>query len=422
MTTDVTTAPVRWGRILGVLLVLGVVLELVSQVFVYFWVGRPFDSFAKYRFSPYGLVRNNPRLTLPGFEHSANGFRNRAVFQREKPPGTLRVLILGGSVAYSGLATEMLQDAERPDAEGLINRYLEDELRGDPALHGLRIEVINASVPFNRAFEMASAYLAEYAAWDADVVIVMGSGNNFVGPPPPAVSMTDRTYGMEAEHPWSWDFERLANQRSLLVLAEQGILVAEDGLASVALLRKFSSKLADMLVRLRNGFEPRDPSVQAPRLATFAEYDHYVDRVIGVMEAMTAIAQHDDQEIVFFWEYFLRHLRGIRSYSPAELRLLARLKRPTDALDASYNFHARDRVAAWCRERGLRLLDPMEIMKHDRTSIFIDYLHYTPDGNRVLGRFMYRELRELFHERAARIRAEAEDPPGASDLGRRDGE
>ena len=74
MAQDVALQPVRWGRMISLLVILLLVLELMCQVYVYFWTGERFRSFHKQVWSPYGLVRNNPDLTLPGFHHNRNGF------------------------------------------------------------------------------------------------------------------------------------------------------------------------------------------------------------------------------------------------------------------------------------------------------------------------------------------------------------
>src|SRR5215217_1854002 len=97
--------PIRWGRIWGLLVLSLLVVELMCQTYVYFWAGERFRSFHKQVWSPYGLVRNNPELTLPGFHHNRNGFRNLQDFTREKPKHTLRVMMLGGSTLYSGIAS-----------------------------------------------------------------------------------------------------------------------------------------------------------------------------------------------------------------------------------------------------------------------------------------------------------------------------
>jgi hypothetical protein len=40
-------AKIRWGRIFGLLVVSLVVVELISQTYVYFWAGERFRSFHK---------------------------------------------------------------------------------------------------------------------------------------------------------------------------------------------------------------------------------------------------------------------------------------------------------------------------------------------------------------------------------------
>src|SRR3954464_12290152 len=108
--------PVHWGRIFGLLVLSLLVVELCCQVYVYFWAGERFRSFHKQVWSPYGLVRNNPDLTLPGFHHNPNGFRNLRDFTRAKPKNTLRVMMLGGSTLYSGIAGIHVSGAERVDS------------------------------------------------------------------------------------------------------------------------------------------------------------------------------------------------------------------------------------------------------------------------------------------------------------------
>ena len=89
---------VRWGRILAIFGLLLLLVEVGAQVFIYAWSGKRYQSLSPYIWSPYGLVRNNPRFTSVAFQINENGFRNLAPFTRKKPPNTLRVMVLGGSV------------------------------------------------------------------------------------------------------------------------------------------------------------------------------------------------------------------------------------------------------------------------------------------------------------------------------------
>src|SRR3990172_1568332 len=104
---------IRWRRIVGVVLLLGLLAEGASQLVVFLCVGERYRTFAPYVWSPYGVVRNNPRLTSPQFKIDASGFRALRDYSREKPKRTLRVMMLGGSVLYSGLGGVPQEGVER---------------------------------------------------------------------------------------------------------------------------------------------------------------------------------------------------------------------------------------------------------------------------------------------------------------------
>src|SRR3954464_13760551 len=140
----------RWWRVIALLVVLLFLTECFARAYVWFWAGKPYRSMATYEWSPYGLVRNNPDLTSPHFQIDRNGFRNTEVFERQKPPRTYRVLLLGGSVLYAGLANIYLREEGRVDSSSTIAQYLQQSLAQDPELRDIRIEVINAAVNFNR--------------------------------------------------------------------------------------------------------------------------------------------------------------------------------------------------------------------------------------------------------------------------------
>jgi hypothetical protein len=395
--------PIRWPRVFAVLVVLFGLVEAMSQAFTWVWAGQPYVSFAKYVWSPYGLVRNNPQLTMPGYQINKNGFRNLTDFAQEKPPGTLRVLMLGGSVLYSPLAGKMVRGAERVDSSSTIAQYLEQELAADPDLAGLRIEVINAAVNFNQITEVASAYLVEYAFWDPDVVIVLGSANNF---PIRAKQgeVAARRFGMQKPHPWRLEFERVANERSFYAFVEHAVLYGESRLASVAWARKAGSAAIDKLFAMADARALGRKPVPAPEPASFEEFDAYVSEYLGYADAMIDVARRRGQTIAFFWEYFLEHMQGVKTLSPPEQELLHEILRKTWQVDAAFNFHARDLVGAHLESRGVPFLDPLEELRGASGTVFSDYIHYTREGNALMAKFLHRELRSALVARAAAAR------------------
>jgi hypothetical protein len=407
--------PIRWGRIFGLLILSLLIVEVASQVYVYYWAGERFRSFHKQVWSPYGLVRNNPDLTLPGFHHNRNGFRNMQDFTMAKPGNTLRVMMLGGSTLYSGIASTHIKGAERVDSDATIAQFLEQELRGDPALAGLNIEVINAAVNFNRIVEISGGYLAEYAHWQPDVVIVFGSANNFNVSMPEQGEVYRREYGVQPDHAWKLEFDRAANRKGFLALSEHALLFAEDNLASIALAKKGLTSLIDDAFALSQRWSFTKKEKKAKTHADREECDLYIKEYLGYADAITATARRQDQEVAFFWEYFLRHLGGIRPFSDREQAVYEKIHQGQNQEEIDFNFYARDRLAEFCKERGITFLNPLDALKTHRGTIFIDYLHYTKEGNQVMARFIYEQMKDIFHARAERIRESEKGAPAPTE-------
>ncbi len=396
--------PIRWKRIVGLLVLSLLVIEGVCRVYVYFWAGEPFRSFHKQVWSPYGLVRNNPDLTLPGFHHDRNGFRNLRDFTREKPANTLRVMMLGGSTLYSGIASTHIEGAERVDSDATAAQFLEQELRRDPELAGMNVEVINAAVNFNRIVEISGGYIAEYAHWQPDVVIVWGSANNFNVSMPEKGEVYRREYGVQPDHAWKAEFDRAANRKTFMATMEHVTLFLEDNLASVALAKKGLTSAIDDAFALSQRRSFAKKAKEAQTYADKAECDLYIKEYLAYADALVATAKRNDQDVAFFWEYFLRHLGDIRPYSDKERAVYNRIRRGQNREEIAFNFYARDRVEEFCQQRGVTFLNPLEVLKTNRETIFIDYLHYTKEGNRVMAGFIYDRMKDTFHKRAERIR------------------
>ena len=87
--------------------------EIFLQIGIFYWSGNSFTSLQPYVWSPYGLVRNNPKLNSSAFFISSNGFREIIEYDEVKPPNTVRVMLLGGSVLYAGLGGTPLAKSRR---------------------------------------------------------------------------------------------------------------------------------------------------------------------------------------------------------------------------------------------------------------------------------------------------------------------
>lgn len=398
---------IRWRRVFAVLVVAFAIAETLSRVYIRYWAGAPFQTLSFYRWSPYGLVRNNPRLTSPRFRISANGFRNTEVFERQKPPRTLRVLLLGGSVLYAGLGgpARLTSIYGRVSSDQTIAQYLRDLLRADSAMQGVRIEVLNAAINFNRILEVSSGYLSEYVFWEPDVVVVCGSANNFTLFWPDAQS-ADSNNLIQTRHPWHGEFERIVNASSATSWFEFSLRTAADHLAVAALAWKIAEKVVDRAVALSEGraVQPRPPR---PRVYTDSAYfKKLTTDYFTYTDALTAAARRQGQDIAFFWEHYLAALKGIKPFSAEEGSIYPNLIQANER-DLQYQQVMNARVRAHFDSAGTPFIDPLPELRRYSGTVFIDYLHYTPEGNKLMAEVMYDRLKTVFHRRASMLRAAA---------------
>jgi hypothetical protein len=407
MQAEDSSASPRWVRLLSVGLLALFAVELAAQIFIYAWSGERFRSLSKYNWSAYGLVRNNPDLNSPGFQINRNGFRDVRDYEKRKPENTLRVILFGGSVLYSGLGgPRILEEEGRVSSSETIAQYLATKMEADPELGDINVEVLNAAVNFNRIVEISSAYLAEWIFWDPDVVIFLGSANNVSGRLPRKETVDDRGENMRSPHPWLKDYDRLVVEKSLRSLFENSLRVAEEHLASIAMARLAVQKTVDGLwsrvkaERLSSG--ERVAAVEA--LADRGDVDRYFRDYAGYVEAVVAAAHSHDQEAAFFWEYFLGNMQGIKPLSEREKWLYPAVKRPDSGRE--YNFYMRDRLRELLARRGVQLIDSLPELRHSDETIFIDYLHYTRRGNEIMAGVIFDRMKDSFRKRAARIRNE----------------
>ena len=403
----------RWPRMLAVcVLVLGI-FELSTRVAVRAWAGRPYTTLENYTWSPYGLVRNNPGLTHPSYLIDGSGFRDTRDYTMRKPPNTLRIILLGGSVLYSGVGGTPHPRQRSVGSDSTISQMLHDEIVRDPAFQDVNVEVINAAVNFDRLTEIGAAYIGEYINWNADVVIVGGTLNSFGVPPRPG-DLEQLRDNMEAWHPWRIDFERRANGRGFWSLVERGELTAASYSAAVGVTDKLVSRSLDVATSVTRSARVA-PAAAAPSPARGEPYlpNDWAKQnrlVMAICDAMLAAGRRRQQELFFFWEHSLSHLDALKPMGREERWVFEHNRRAADAPRDALNDH---RFYTWSRlnmarligESGSRLLDPLDALRHANAWVFIDDGHYTALGNRLMAGFIAQALHDRLVARAALVRA-----------------
>jgi lysophospholipase L1-like esterase len=140
----------RWKLLLFWAILVGLValvLEGTSRLYLKLFRGFDGQHLLEYEFDPYKniLPTRNYRDTR-GIQHNSVGFRRSSEVSIEKPAGTYRIFIMGGSTAYGvgGQWTHLQREFQVIRNEQTIDANLQKELNA--ALPGRKIEVINAAI------------------------------------------------------------------------------------------------------------------------------------------------------------------------------------------------------------------------------------------------------------------------------------
>jgi hypothetical protein len=360
-------------RGLAIFLFVIVWCELILQIGIFYWSGKNFSSFQPYVWSPYGLVRNNPKFTSPAFQINSNGFREIREYMQEKPPNTVRVMLLGGSVLYAGLGGIPIPGITRVSSAHTISQYLTRELQNAPSCKGKNIEVINAAVNFNRISEIVPAYLNDYINWDADLVIVGSSLNNFAG----GVTPSSKLLGL---HIWEAEFQRLVNDSGMASSIEVMTRRLSDNLASAGVARKFVTKMSSFIEP--KGTLPPNQSVE--ETSTDRLNKKNLERFSSYASAMLAAANFRNQKISFFWEHDLWNSVSFKPFSKDEV-VLGRLNPP---MENPFYWQQLNWLKDFAKAKDAGFIDPQSEMTNYKPTIFIDYGHYTAEGNEFMAKVM----------------------------------
>jgi hypothetical protein len=236
------------------------------------------------------------------------------------------------------------------------------------------------------------------------MLVVYGSANNFDH----SIREGDLAAGRGAlleQHPWQAEFERLVNERSLPSAIEDAFRQGVDASAALALLHK----------AMMRGFVENDPfarlaiakpaSAWTPKpIAPMADEEAYFRLYTSYADAMIAATRRADQDIAFVWEYHLGDLGGQKPFSAEEAGLYPNVKRSAEEI--GYDRRMRDRWKAFLMAQNVPAVDPYAAITSTPKTVFIDYLHYTANGNAVVARATYDQLRDTLVRKLEARRAE----------------
>jgi len=305
---------------------------------------------------PYLMYRVKPHIEHENTRTNAYGLRAGPI-DRTPAPGVLRVLLLGGSVAWG-------HDAQ--DNEDTIARYLEEELtaRADhiPALRGRRIEVLNGGVPAYVTWQEALLYAIHLRELRPHWIVTLDGTNDVAAAIYSGIAGAPMRYGAVRR-------AYLGANASLSGALWAWLVESVQDLKTAKLLDRMDPRSVD-------DRGARSPAEVAAAMGEAVE--HLVDsakpegaRVLTALQPMPL-------------------LPDAKPLTPYEAKLVAFDERRMPGSNRYYaeSFAAmRGELAALERERpGFSFLDATGVFSATTGPIFTDHYHLTPRGRRILAR------------------------------------
>ena len=299
---------------------------------------------------PILLYRTAPNLRARGITTNAQGFRGSRETTRKKPPGTRRIVLIGGSAAFGWSASD---DAHAPGA------LLEAEL----ARRSRPVEVIQAGCPAYTATQEALYLSHELIEYEPDLVISLTGYNDLMATQP-------GWFGADV-------FSQI--ERRLEPAYGLGSTLANGTAIGRAISRRFEA-----------------PQSDAPAVLSASEAGARFRR-----GALTMSALVPDRLLVALQPCFLAHPRGTRP--KAEEEWLAQFIVGDRARMEGLYASVRDEELAALREvekRGARTVDLTAPFQNVDEMIFMDLCHLDDKGYELLARRLADEV--LAHPAFAR--------------------
>jgi lysophospholipase L1-like esterase len=392
-TTTHPSAPARWKIWLFRLILTGIVLAVLQlAAYAYLRVFRGYDGrhLMQYEYDPYkNILPTRGFVDTRGIQHNSVGFRRRSEVSREKPPGTFRIFLMGGSAAYGlgGLWPHIQNDFAVIRNEDTIDAYLEKRLA--PEFPGVKVEVINAAITSTWTHHSLIYLYQTILNYQPDMVLFLDGFNDFY--------FTGASHDQFASYPYV---------RSSMLIEGEPTLMALATMNGWWFFRKFAlahvvgraAREAKLIFGSRGDRTPIDVETE------FAGLQHVFPRNAGkVHDRIGALLQHEGVAAVFMLQPLLILERDRETPSPIERKLF-------DFNVGSYVPHYEDymrRATPWLSQQetlmaqrvGATFIDLTAAFKHVPGQVYTDYCHLTPHGNEVVSGIIADRITPIIRQR-----------------------
>jgi len=381
-TVPLSTELPRWKTVLfsAVLILLaGAILELSATWYLKSFQGYDGKHLLQYEFDPYkNVLPTRSYANTRGVRHNSQGFRHPSDVTLQKPAGTYRIFLMGGSTAYGtgGLWPHIQRDYAYLNDSLTISAYLERDLTA--ALPGGLVEVINAAIPSTWTHHHLIYLNQTILRYDPDMVLFLDGFNDFFA--------FDEAHDQFADYSYK--------EHSYIIMGDPTVysLAYMD---SWWLFRKsaFANVTMNALRTLKQLLAPKRDRPPLDVEKSLAGLKHVFPRSALKMQRRIGLILRDERvPAVFMLQPFLILERDHKSMTPIERKLF-------DFNVSSYlpNYEAfmhaavpyiRDQETSMARDVGAHFIDLTGIYAGVPEQIYTDYCHLTPFGNELLARYV----------------------------------
>ena len=378
------------------------IAEYVTRAVAYRQLGSPSRQ-TELILDRWTAFRNNPTYLSNGVQLTPEGFRRDRSVPLDKPPNTVRIFLLGGSVAYGGetLFPE-IDDHWRISNQETIDSYLERRLNSTfPEKHW---EVINAAVKGTFVNQDLAIFLSVVQPYRPDYLLLLdGVNDTFI------MIRSAGSYDGYRDAGFSQEFKELTDPASLSLR-----MMSSTWLANNSALYRFIRDHLKQRNQIRSRKEqvreadshpqslrPTPPELRQYQAATaqFANFAHTVRQIHRVAEL-------DGVQVTFVLQPELAVTQ--KQLTGTEEQLLAYWQK-TDRTFA-YGFQAlypelAKKLATDAQAEGYAFLDLTPVFDRMTAQAFTDYCHLTPAADAAVADAIFNSLEGSFREKAASVQS-----------------
>jgi len=351
----------------------------------------------------YAVWRNNPSFRDAFARNNREGFRRDEDTPVEKAPNSVRIFILGGSVAYGahGVYPDVQGNPPQPRNDQTISYYLEKELNA--RLPSRRWEVINAAVPAYRLHQDLALLLSTVLRFHPDYVIAIDGVNDML-----ALLRAFEPYDAHRMDERQVEFELLTNPASFASLkAFTSVWMRRES----ALVHTMQDWAADrrrvrFVAQTSLAGPLREPVTWDDLTATeqrqYGIIGAHLESYVREIRQIHAILNVDHVQGLFVLQPHLALTRKRMVGTEPRLREIVRRREGSLHVYAFATMYPRlaealGGDAAVSDYRFANLTDAFDAM---HTQAFTDYCHLTPEADRLMAERIFNSLEDSFAARA----------------------